>query len=55
MGSAAGDGGGDGEVSDGEGSAHSARAHREESQKRLAALLKGVERAAGGDLAGVTV
>ena len=55
MGSAAGDGGGDGEVSDEVGSAHRARAHREESQKRLAALLKGVERAAGGDLAGVTV
>lgn len=55
MSGAAGDGGGDGEVSDEEGSAHRARAHREESQKRLAALLKGVERAAGGDLAGVTV
>lgn len=55
MGSAAADGGGDGEVSDEEGSAHRARAYREESQKRLAALLKGVERAAGGDLAGVTV
>jgi len=53
-GSAAGDGGGDGEVSD-EGSTHTARVHREESQRRLAALLKGVERAAGGDLAGVTV
>ena len=54
-GSAAGDGGGDGEVSDEEGGVHRARAHREESQRRLAALLKGVERAAGGDLAGVTV
>ena len=54
-GNAAGDGGGDGEVSDEEGSADRARAHREESQRRLTALLKGVERAAGGDLAGVTV
>ena len=52
---AAGDGGGDGEVSDEEGSAHRARAHREESQRRLAVLLKGVERAAGGGLTGVTV
>ena len=32
-----------------------ARAHREEAQKRLAALLKGFEHAAGGDLAGTTV
>ena len=54
-GMATGDGGGDGEVSDEEGSADRARAHREESQRRLAVLLKGVERAAGGDLTGVTV
>ena len=50
-GSAAGDGGGDGEGSDEEGSGRRARAHREEAQKRLDALLRGVERAAGGDLA----
>jgi len=31
------------------------RAHHEEAQKRLAALLKGVELAAGGDLAGGTL
>jgi hypothetical protein len=54
-GGAGGDGGGDGEVSDGEeGSADGARARREESQRRLAVLLKGVERAAGGGLTGVT-
>jgi len=51
---AAGDGGGDGEVSDDEAGGRGARARREDAQRRLAALLKGVERAAGGDLAGVT-
>ena len=50
---AAGDGGGD-EVSDDEAGGRGARARREDAQRRLAALLKGVERAAGGDLAGVT-
>jgi hypothetical protein len=54
-GSAAGDGAGDGDVSDEEGGGRTAGAHREEAQRRLAALFKGVERAAGGDLAGVTV
>ena len=52
-GRAAGDGGGDGEVSDDEPGGRGARARREDAQRRLAALLKGVERAAGGDLAGV--
>jgi melanoma-associated antigen len=47
--------GGDGEGSDEEGGGHRGRAQREEAQKRLAALLKGVERSAGGDLSGVTV
>jgi hypothetical protein len=51
---AGGDGGGDGEVSDDEAGGRGARARREDAQRRLAALLKGVERAAGGDLAGVT-
>jgi hypothetical protein len=41
-------------VSDDEAGGRGARARREDSQRRLAALLKGVERAAGGDLAGVT-
>ena len=52
---AAGDGGGDGDASEEEGSGRGARGHREEAQKRLAALLKGVQRAAGGELTGVTV
>jgi hypothetical protein len=47
--------GGDGEGSDEEGGGRRGRAQREEAQKRLAALLKGVERSAGGDLSGVTV
>lgn len=47
-------GGGDGEVSDDEAGGRGARARREDAQRRLATLLKGVERAAGGDLAGVT-
>ena len=50
---AAGDGGGDGEVSDDETGGRGARARCEDAQRRLAVLLKGVERAAGGDLAGV--
>ena len=49
-----GDGDGDGEVSDDEAVGRGARARREDAQRRLATLLKGVERAAGGDLAGVT-
>jgi hypothetical protein len=50
-------GGGEGgeEGSDEEVGGRRARAHQEEAQKRLAALLKGVELAAGGDLAGPTV
>jgi len=51
---AAGDGGGDGEVSDDEAGGRGARARREDAQRRLVALLKGVERAAGAELAGVT-
>ena len=51
---AAGDGGGDGEVSDDEAGGRGARARREDAQRRLVTLLKGVERAAGGDLTGVT-
>lgn len=51
---AAGNGGGDGEVSDDEAGGRGARARREDAQRRLATLLKGVGRAAGGDLAGVT-
>ncbi|KAI0247312.1 hypothetical protein BJV78DRAFT_1157261 [Lactifluus subvellereus] len=47
--------GGDGEGSDGEGGGRRGRAQSEEAQKRLAALLKDVKRAAGGDLSGVTV
>jgi hypothetical protein len=43
------------EGSDEEVGGQRAMAHREEAQKRLAALLKGVELAAGGDLAGLTV
>jgi len=54
-GRAPGDGGADGDASDEEGGGRRGRAHREEAQKRLAALLKGVERSAGGELAGVTV
>ncbi|KAF8272190.1 MAGE family-domain-containing protein [Lactarius quietus] len=53
-GSAGGGAGGE-EGSDEEVGGRRARAHREEAQKRLAALLKGVELAAGGDLAGPTV
>jgi hypothetical protein len=41
-------------VSDDEAGGRGARARREDAQRRLAALLKGVERAAGGDLAGAT-
>jgi hypothetical protein len=52
---AVGDGGGDGEASDDEVGGRGARARREDAQRRLAALLKGVERAAGGELSGVTV
>lgn len=51
---AAGDGGGDGEMSDDEAGGRGTRARREDAKRRLAALLKGVERAAGGDLASVT-
>ena len=47
--------GGEEEGSDEEVGGRGARAHREEAQKRLAALLKGVELAAGGDLSGPTV
>jgi len=50
-----GDGDGDGEVSDDEVSGRGARARREDAQRRLATLLKGVERAAGGELSGGTV
>ena len=50
-----GGGAGGEEGSDEEVGGRGARAHREEAQKRLAALLKGVELAAGGDLAGPTV
>ena len=49
-----GDGGGDGEASDDEVGGRGARARREDAKRRLAALLKGVERAAGGELSGVT-
>jgi hypothetical protein len=49
------DGAGGEEGSDEEVGGRRARAHREEAQKRLKALLKGVELAAGGDLAGPTV
>ncbi|KAI9461517.1 MAGE-domain-containing protein [Russula earlei] len=45
---------GDGEASDDEGGGRRERVHREEAQRRLAALLRGVESAAGGDLAGMT-
>ncbi|KAH9987059.1 MAGE family-domain-containing protein [Russula vinacea] len=45
---------GDGEVSDDEVSGRGARARREDAQRRLATLLKGVECAAGGGLSGVT-
>ncbi|KAH9014476.1 MAGE-domain-containing protein [Lactarius hengduanensis] len=54
-GSGAGGGAGSDEGSDEEVGGRRARAHREEAQKRLAALLKGVELAAGGDLADATV
>ena len=50
-----GGGAGGEEGSDEEVGGRGARAHREEAQKRLAALLKGVELAAGGDLVGPTV
>lgn len=53
-GRAAADDGGDGEVSDDEVSGRGARARREDAQRRLATLLKGVECAAGGGLSGVT-
>ena len=49
------DGAGGEEGSDEEVGGRRARAHREEAQKRLKALLKGVELAAGGDLAEPTV
>ena len=48
-------GGGDGDGSDEEGGGRRGRAHREDAKKRLAALLKGIERAAGGNLSGITV
>ncbi|KAI9432402.1 MAGE-domain-containing protein [Lactarius indigo] len=48
-------GAGSDEGSDEEVGGRRARTHREEAQKRLAALLKGVEHAAGGELAGATV
>ncbi|KAH9054702.1 MAGE-domain-containing protein [Lactarius vividus] len=51
----AGGGAGSDEGSDEEVGGRRARAHREEAQKRLAALLKGVEHAAGGELADATV
>ena len=52
---ATGDGDGDGEVSDEEGGGvRRERTHGEEAQRKLAVLLKGVERAAGAELAGVT-
>lgn len=51
----AGGGAGGEEGSDEEVGGRGARALREEAQKRLAALLKGVELAAGGDLADPTV
>src|SRR6266702_1210005 len=54
-GGSAGGGAGSEDGSDEEVGGRRARAHREEAQKRLAALLKGVELAAGGDLAGATV
>ena len=54
-GRSAGSGAGGEEGSDEEAGGRGARAHREEAQKRLAALLKGVELAAGGDLGGPTV
>ena len=53
-GRSAGSGAGGEEGSDEELGGRRARAHRDEAQKRLAALLKGVEHAAGGDLAGAT-
>jgi len=52
---ATGDGDGDGEVSDEEGGGiRRERTHGEEAQRKLAVLLKGVERAAGAELTGVT-
>ncbi|KAH9168580.1 MAGE-domain-containing protein [Lactarius sanguifluus] len=51
----AGGGAGSDEGSDEEVGGRRAKAHREEAQKRLAALFKGVELAAGGELADATV
>jgi hypothetical protein len=51
---AVGNDGGDGEASDDEVSGRGAKARREDAQRRLATLLKGVERAAGGELFGLT-
>ena len=51
---AVGNDGGDGEASDDEVSGRGARARREDAQRRLATLLKGVERAAGGELFGLS-
>jgi melanoma-associated antigen len=48
-------GGGDGDGSDEDVGDRRGRAHREDAKKRLAALLKSVERAAGGDLSDITV
>ena len=50
-----GGGDGDGDGSDEEGGGRRERARRDDAQKRLAALLKGVERAAGGDFLDITV
>jgi melanoma-associated antigen len=50
-----GGGDGDGDGSDEEGGGRRERVRREDAQKRLAALLKGVERAAGGDFLDITV
>ncbi|KAF8465443.1 MAGE-domain-containing protein [Russula ochroleuca] len=51
---ASGGGGSGGGMSDDEVSGRGARARREDAQRRLATLLKGVECAAGGGLSGVT-